>query len=81
MLLLFVIYIIFSLAQLYTNLSQNKQGLAELRQMQQDREAKNEELKQLLENGTQDDMIEHNAREKLDYVYTDEEVYVDISGN
>lgn len=42
---------------------------------------KRDALQQLLEEGSHVEMIEKAAREKLGYVYPDEEVYVDISGN
>lgn len=40
-----------------------------------------EKYKDLLSEGSHNDIIEKAARERLGYVYSNEEVYVDISGN
>ena len=40
----------------------------------------NEELENLLESGSDIDLIERAARDKLDYVYENEEIYEDSSG-
>ncbi len=39
------------------------------------------EYKALLESDSHDAIIEKAARERLGYVYSDEEIYIDISGN
>ena len=39
------------------------------------------ELKSLLENGSHDELVERAAREKLGFVYANEEIYEDIKGN
>jgi len=41
----------------------------------------NEELKELLDSGSHAEIIEKAARERLGYVYSDEEIYIDTSGN
>ncbi|MBR5473582.1 MAG: septum formation initiator family protein [Clostridia bacterium] len=41
----------------------------------------NEELKKLLDSGSHAEIIEKAARERLGYVYSDEEIYIDTSGN
>lgn len=40
-----------------------------------------EELKALLESDSHSAIIEKVARERLGYVYSNEEIYIDISGN
>lgn len=40
-----------------------------------------EELKALLESDSHSAIIEKAARERLGYVYSNEEIYIDISGN
>ena len=42
---------------------------------------KKSELTELLEEGSQADIVEKAARERLGYVYSDEVIYIDISGN
>lgn len=39
------------------------------------------ELRQLLDSDSHAEIIEKAARERLGYVYSDEEIYIDISGN
>ena len=41
----------------------------------------NKELESLLENGSHDELVERAAREKLGFVYANEEIYEDIKGN
>jgi cell division protein FtsB len=53
----------------------------ELKRIKAAEEANIEELRTLLESGSKEQMIEKAARERLGYVYADEEIYVDISGN
>ena len=40
-----------------------------------------EELKALLEDGSKTKIIDKAARERLGYVYPDEQIFIDISGN
>ena len=61
-------------------LTNHRRDLAE---KQSTLEAKNlevSELERLLESGTESQLIERAARERLGYVYPDEQVYVDLSG-
>ncbi len=41
----------------------------------------NEELRKLLDSGSYDEIIEKAARERLGWVYSDEEIFIDTSGN
>ena len=79
-LLIFAIYTLYSMISLQSELVSVR---AELKQKQEEKaqhHISNENLKNLLTNGSQKELIEHAAREKLDYVYANEEVYEDISG-
>lgn len=79
-LLIFAIYTLYSMISLQSELVAVR---AELKQKQEEiaqRQISNEELENLLSNGTQKELIERAARDKLDYVYANEEVYEDISG-
>ncbi len=40
-----------------------------------------DELKHLLDKGSEAEIIEKAARERLGYVFSDEQVFIDISGN
>lgn len=79
-LLAFALYLVFSLGSLQVNLIEAKQELAALESEIESRKAANEELLTLLENGTEKDFIERAARDRLGYVYADEEVYTDVVG-
>ena len=80
-LLAFSVYMIYSMILLQGQLAENRNVLAQKQQEIEARRISNEELKTLLESGSEQKLIEKAARDKLDYVYANEEVYVDISGN
>lgn len=80
LLLAFSVYILISLINYQVQLTNHRRDLAE---KQRTLEAKNlevSELERLLESGTESQLIERAARERLGYVYPDEQVYVDLSG-
>ena len=74
-------YMLFTLIGLFRELGESQKRLAELKSELKSEELKIEELKSLLDEGSHADIIEKAARERLGYVYSNEEVYVDISGN
>ena len=65
LLLAFSVYILISLINYQVQLTNHRRDL---------------ELERLLESGTESQLIERAARERLGYVYPDEQVYVDLSG-
>ena len=80
LLLAISVYILISLINYQVLLTNHRRDLAE---KQSTLEAKNlevSELERLLESGTESQLIERAARERLGYVYPDEQVYVDLSG-
>ena len=80
-LLVFSVYVIYLLSANYTELISVSGQRQQLEAEKADLEKKVREYSNLLENGTEKDFIERAAREKLGYVYPDEQVFVDISGN
>lgn len=79
-LLIFAIYTLYSMITLQSELISSR---AELKLKQEEiaqRQISNRELEDLLSNGTQKELIERAARDKLNYVYANEEIYEDISG-
>ena len=74
-------YMVVTLMGLYRELSQSRKKLVELKAQLEKEQIQIEEYKALLGTGSHADIIEKAARERLGYVYSDEEVYVDISGN
>ena len=79
-LLLFSAYMIYAMITLQTELAQNKKILADKQAQISELQVPNEELSELLNNGSQKELIERAAREKLGFVYANEEIYEDISG-
>ena len=80
-LLAFSIYVIYLLGANYTELVSVTGQRQQLEAEKADLEKKVKEYNNLLENGTEKDFIERAARDKLGFVYPDEQVFVDISGN
>ncbi len=74
-------YMVVTLIGLYRELSESQNKLNELKATLESEQIRIEEYKALLSEGSHADIIEKAARERLGYVYSNEEVYVDISGN
>ena len=79
-LLLFAGYTIYSMIALQSELINSRKLLSEKQELIAQRQITNDELEYLLSSGSEKDLIERAARDKLDYVYANEEVYEDISG-
>ena len=79
-LLAFCLYMIVSLGQLQFKLIEERRRLSDLNEQFSELTLRNKELANLLENGTEKDFIERAARDRLGYVYSDEEIFTDISG-
>ncbi len=74
-------YMIFNLFSLWNTLNENRSTLASLEETYNRKQAEISELSELLNEGSQADIVEKAARERLGYVYSDEVIYIDISGN
>ena len=74
-LLIFAVYSVIQLTQLQIQLIQKKEELERSEIDKKNYALKTKELEDLLANGTMSDLIERAARDKLDYVYADEEVF------
>lgn len=74
------IYMVYSMISLQAQLAAKKRELEQDKQIISEQKMSIEEIKQLLKNGSKDDLIERAARDKLDFVYKNEEIYEDISG-
>ena len=74
-LLAFVVFCVVQLWDLQTQLSQEKQKLSNYDTQIADQSAKNAQLSELLQNGTDNDLIVEAARDKLYYVYPNEQVF------
>lgn len=80
LLLAFSVYILVSLIHYQVQLTNHRSDLAEKQSTLEAKSLEVSELERLLESGTESQLIERAARERLGYVYPDEQVYVDLSG-
>ncbi len=80
LLLVVSVYLLYSLGDLQFQLIKQRKEYNQLNEQKKVMEQKISELERLLENGTEAQIVEKAARERLGYVYADEQVYVDISG-
>lgn len=77
----FCTYLLCSLIGLWGTLSEQKAELQELEEIYATQKAEIAELRTLLDSETDMQIIEKAARERLGYIYSNEKVFVDISGN
>lgn len=75
------VYMITTLVGLGNKLAESKADLAELEKQRDTEKLQIEKLETLLAGDSHSAIIEKAARERLGYVYSDEKVYIDISGN
>lgn len=75
------VYMVATLINRGNELAENLAQLAELEKQRDLEKIQIEELKALLDSDSHSAIIEKAARERLGYVYSDEEIYIDISGN
>lgn len=75
------VYMVATLINLGNELAESRAQLAELEKQRDLEKIQIEELKALLDSDSHSAIIEKAARERLGYVYSDEEIYIDISGN
>ncbi len=75
------VYMIVSLCTLWQNLVNEQNSLAQLEKVKAEKISQIDYLTSLLQSGKDSEIIEKAARERLGYVYADEQVYIDISGN
>ncbi len=75
------IYMVATLSNLWSTLSKSKAELEALKLEYSTEQQAIEELKVLLKDESNKKIIEKAARERLGYIYSDEQVFIDISGN
>ncbi len=75
------VYMVSNLIGLGNQLARDRETLTQLINERDAIELENEELEALLNSDSYADIIEKAARERLGFVYSDEEIYIDISGN
>lgn len=77
----FCVYMVATLSNLWSTLNESQQELKELQLQKQNEENTIEELKEILKDDSNKQIIEKAARERLGYIYSDEQIFIDISGN
>lgn len=75
------VYMVATLIGLGNRLARDRETLKQYESQRDSIQLENEELKALLDSDSHSLIIEKAARERLGYVYSDEEIYIDISGN
>ena len=75
------VYLLCSLISLWSNLADKKEELEQLKDINAVQKAEIAELEALLGSDSDAQIIESAARERLGYIYSDEKVFIDISGN
>ena len=78
---LLAIYFMVSLYQHQAVMSEKREELASIQQKCKDKRLANLEYERLLSAGDSRVYFERIAREKLDFAFPDEKVYIDISGS
>ena len=79
--IIFSVYLVISLTTLQVTLMERGAYHEDQQAEVVERKQNVSKLLKLLDSGTEKDFIERAARERLGYVYADEIVYTDISGN
>lgn len=73
-------YFTITLATLWSNLNDSLKELESLKQQLAIEENEVKELKEILKDESNVSLIEKAARERLGFIYSNEQVFVDISG-
>ena len=77
----FCVYMVATLSNLWTTLDKSQKELEELKQIYSEEQKTIEELREMLKDESNKQIIEKAARERLGYIYSDEQIFIDISGN
>jgi len=75
------VYMIATLANLCTTLNESMAKLNSLKAEYAATQNDIEELKAMLKDESNTKIIENAARERLGYIYSDEQIFIDVSGN
>lgn len=75
------IYLVYSLSTLWNSLADGRRKLEAYEAEIVETSRKIDEYKELLRDGNEAKIIEKAARDRLGYVFSDEQVYIDVSGS
>ncbi|MEG1996456.1 MAG: septum formation initiator family protein [Oscillospiraceae bacterium] len=76
----FVVYVVVSIVIMQMDISKRKEQLASVMQEQEEQSIVNEDLKNILNSGDEKEYIMRIAREKFGFVFPDERVFMDTTG-
>lgn len=74
-------YLIVGIVVNQVSISSKQQSLDSVQQQLEQQQAENEELQRLLTGGSEEEIVERVARDRLGYARPDERVFVDVSGS
>ena len=74
-------YFTVTLASLWGDLNDRRKTLAELKGQLENQQNDVDELRAMLDSESDKQIIEKAARERLGYIYSNEQVFIDYSGN
>lgn len=81
LIVVFFIYLVISVGKLIPELRERQGERLSVETQISETQARIDEINNLIENGTEEEILEKAARDRLGYVYPNEQVFVDISGN
>ena len=81
LIVVFFIYLVISVGKLVPELRERQGERLSVETQINETQARIDEINNLIENGTEEEILEKAARDRLGYVYPNEQVFVDISGN
>ena len=74
-------YLIVGIVVNQVSISSKQQALDSVQQQLEAQQAENEELERVLTGGSEEEIVERVARDRLGYARPDERVFVDVSGS
>lgn len=74
-------YFTVTLASLWGQLNESRNTLNNLKEQHSTKQNDINELKAMLESDSDKQLIEKAARERLGFIFSDEQVFIDVSGN
>ena len=75
------VYLIVGIVVNQVSISSKQQALDSVQQQLETQQAENEELERVLTSGSEEEIVERVARDRLGYARPDERVFVDVSGS
>lgn len=81
LIVLFSCYLVFTLIQLQIEIREKSNELALIQEACEEQELANKDLERMIQLGDDQEYLQRIAREKLDFAFPDEKIYVDTAGS